>query len=237
MVIVGSITGNTNTFKVDTTPPLKPNTPIAAIVPAAQSSLTPMAQTATVKFTIEIPQTLDAESGVKNYRIWRKSAKDPNWAVITCNTATTTNSTVDVLKTQDLGDIYTYKLQVKNNANDWSDVSDVTNLDLRTNSVLIDTFYNGPNPFDSRTESTTLYYSLGNNADVEIRILDIFGYVVKKWSFASGTPGGSMTNSIVWDGTNTFGDKATKGAYFAVLKATDAAGNTMKKMCKIGVIL
>ena len=232
-----TITGNTNTFKVDLTPPTKPAAPRVEEVSAIQSAARISGQNLTpIKFTFDAPPSLDVESGIKCYKIWCKSAKNPNWSVITCNPAISSNTSIQIQQSQEMGDLYSYKIQVENNAVAWSDQSDVTYLDLRTSEALIDTFYNGPNPFDSRIEQTTLYYSLGSDADVDIRIIDIFGYLIRRWSFSAGMTGGSLSNTLIWDGTNTFGDKVSKGVYFAILKATDSQGNSMQKICKIGVI-
>ena len=75
-----------------------------------------------------------------------------------------------------------------------------------------------------------------DNADVDITIYDMFGYVVKRWSFAAGSAGGQLSNAIIWDGTNELGKKASKGGYILILKTNNSAGNKVEKKYLIGII-
>ena len=67
---------------------------------------------------------------------------------------------------------------------------------------------NYPNPF---TTSTAISYKLNNQSDVQITIYDILGREVKKFNIGEQQAG---VHGILWDGKNSFGQKATTGIYF-----------------------
>jgi len=70
---------------------------------------------------------------------------------------------------------------------------------------------NYPNPFSSMT---VVPYQLTTKSDVEVTVYDVLGRVVRK--IAAGTqPAGSHT--ILWDGTNTSGQRVAEGVYFYAL--------------------
>ncbi|MBI3548754.1 MAG: T9SS type A sorting domain-containing protein [Elusimicrobia bacterium] len=86
---------------------------------------------------------------------------------------------------------------------------------------------NYPNPFDSRTNKTTINFTLSTASTVVIRIYNIFGGKIREIN-ASGAAG---SNDVIWDGADDGGKKVSKGLYVAVLE-----GGGAKVTRKIGVI-
>ncbi len=219
-----------NVFRVDTTPPTAPNKL------KVQTLKTSSSNTTGTKFNIDTRPWLDPESGLKRYEIFQKKGVETEWvSIISGNVSTENFTSVDLEEQNDA--IYFYATRLQNKAGLWSELSDVSALDLRTNGLLIAALYNSPNPFDVRRQNTTLFYTLGADCDVEFVLYDMFGYLIRKWHFQLGATGGQkMFNSFVWDGTNQLGDKVSKGAYILFMKAADANGLTMQKKYSIGVI-
>ncbi len=85
---------------------------------------------------------------------------------------------------------------------------------LATSGVMI----NYPNPFDPLTASTTFIYELDADADSTLLIFNISAELVYKRTFPSGVNGGKEgTNSVEWNGINSFGEISANGVYFARL--------------------
>lgn len=74
---------------------------------------------------------------------------------------------------------------------------------------------NYPNPFNP---TTTIEYTIPQSGNVTIRIFDITGSVVYE-VLNSHSVGGNY--SMVWNGKNSFGDKASSGTYFYQLVVND----------------
>ena len=91
---------------------------------------------------------------------------------------------------------------------------------------------NYPNPFDSRTEVTTIIYSLSSTSEVKLTIYDLLGYPVREFASLDETSG---IKKIVWDGTNEEGLKVGKGGYICVLEICNGSIKTLSTR-KIGVI-
>jgi glucuronoarabinoxylan endo-1,4-beta-xylanase len=72
---------------------------------------------------------------------------------------------------------------------------------------------NYPNPFSS---STVVSYKLRTQSDIQVTIFDILGRVVRRIA-AAAQPSG--THSILWDGSNNFGQRVASGIYFYTLQA------------------
>ena len=81
---------------------------------------------------------------------------------------------------------------------------------------------NYPNPFNP---VTTLRYDLPEQAHVEIMIFDIMGREVKRLVNVQQTAG---FKSVVWDGTNEWGQPMSAGLYFYRISAGDF--HSVKKM-------
>ena len=101
---------------------------------------------------------------------------------------------------------------------------------------------NYPNPFGAETGVTHIDYYLEANADVTLKIFDLFGNLVWSRSIPSGSPGGmgrennAHPNSVVWDGRNNKGQKVGSGGYILVAKADSNGRNIMNKHRKIAVV-
>ncbi len=75
---------------------------------------------------------------------------------------------------------------------------------------------NYPNPFNPLAGSTTFIYELEADADSTLLIFNISAELVYKRTFSSGVNGAKEgTNSIEWNGTNSFGEISANGVYFA----------------------
>lgn len=106
---------------------------------------------------------------------------------------------------------------------------------FRDTPALIDEIANYPNPFDSRREETFITYRLAQNAEVRVRIHDLFGNAVRDFTFSPGEMGGRQgTNTIRWDGTDQTGQKVSKGGY--VCQILVQGEQTVRGIRKIGVI-
>lgn len=100
---------------------------------------------------------------------------------------------------------------------------------------LIEKLANYPNPFDSRKEETFITYQILQDLPVRVKIYDLFGYLVKEFSFVPGEMGGRAgENKVRWDGTDGSGQKVAKGGYICqiIVEGDQPAKGTRK----IGVI-
>jgi hypothetical protein len=98
---------------------------------------------------------------------------------------------------------------------------------------------NYPNPFGVESPLTHIDYYLSEDANVTLKIFDLFGNLVWSAEFAAGARGGqgrsgnSHPNSVEWAGVNDRGQKVGNGGYILVAKA-DANGkiimNTKRKI-------
>jgi hypothetical protein len=80
------------------------------------------------------------------------------------------------------------------------------------------TMINYPNPFDPGTESTVFIYELDSDADTTLLLFNISAELVFRRTFLSGQNGGKAgTNSVEWNGTNSFGEISANGVYFVRL--------------------
>ncbi len=80
------------------------------------------------------------------------------------------------------------------------------------------TMINYPNPFDPGAESTVFIYELDGDSDTALLIFNISAELVFRRTFLSGQNGGkSGTNSVEWNGTNSFGEISANGVYFVRL--------------------
>jgi len=91
---------------------------------------------------------------------------------------------------------------------------------------------NYPNPFDSRSGSTTIVYILEAEAEVKVRIFDLFGNQVREYP-SRWQQRGSV--SLEWDGTDDAGTKVARGGYIALIEICREADRLLA-MRKIGVI-
>ena len=109
----------------------------------------------------------------------------------------------------------------------WAKISDTSPAGRA--DVLVTNY---PNPFDSRQGATTILYRLQAESDVNVKIYDYFGNLVREYPEGRQSSG---TNRIVWDGTNEAGQKVAKGGYLLLLEMRRSDGTVLATR-KIAVI-
>ena len=77
------------------------------------------------------------------------------------------------------------------------------------------TITNYPNPFDSRSEFTTILYNLSAESSVKVKIFDLLGNQVREFPVRKE---GAGLNSLIWDGTDDTGRKVAKGGYLCAVE-------------------
>jgi flagellar hook assembly protein FlgD len=97
---------------------------------------------------------------------------------------------------------------------------------------LVVSVTNYPNPFDSRSERTTILFSLAQDSQVHVAIYDLLGNLVRQFPSKQESAG---TASIVWDGTNDDREKVAKGGYLVLVVANSETG-TAHAIRKVGVL-
>lgn len=86
-------------------------------------------------------------------------------------------------------------------------LSNIGNEKLATIIRTFGLFQNYPNPFNP---STTIEYELPKPGDVEVRIFNVNGQLVRSFSALSRTSG---LHATTWDGKNTSGEVVASGMY------------------------
>jgi hypothetical protein len=101
---------------------------------------------------------------------------------------------------------------------------------------------NYPNPFGVESAVTYIDYYLAEDAEVTLRIFDLFGNLVWSERFAAGSPGGMgrersvFPNHVPWDGRNDNGQKVGNGGYILIAKAIANGRTIMDAHRKIAVV-
>lgn len=101
---------------------------------------------------------------------------------------------------------------------------------------------NYPNPFGLDSPSTSIDYYLSEDADVTLKIFDLFGNLVWTANFDASTPGGMgrgqsvHPNSVEWAGVNDNGQEVANGGYILIAKATANGKVIMESKRKIVVV-
>jgi hypothetical protein len=76
------------------------------------------------------------------------------------------------------------------------------------------------NPFDPRSGTTKLKYSLSQDHEITIYIFDIRGQRIWEYRAAAGEEGGKEgANEVIWDGITAFGSSASNGVYLVHVTA------------------
>ncbi len=131
---------STNLFLVDATPPNKPNS-LAVQTYALNSypgSMTVKSSLMGLHFLVDTRSLLDPESGLLRYKIMKKASSTPVWHDIVSADVTSLNAIqVDYIENNNA--INDYALMVQNGSGLWSVMSDINEVDLRSNGALIDT--------------------------------------------------------------------------------------------------
>ncbi|MFH2033582.1 MAG: hypothetical protein ABIJ26_02615 [Candidatus Margulisiibacteriota bacterium] len=77
---------------------------------------------------------------------------------------------------------------------------------------------NYPNPFDPRTQTTSIAYVLSKSANIELRLYDLMGNFLYKANFAADAAGAKAGyNEVTWDGKTGSGTTVGNGIYIYVL--------------------
>ncbi|HSQ60303.1 MAG TPA: hypothetical protein VLT84_07705, partial [Acidobacteriota bacterium] len=88
-----------------------------------------------------------------------------------------------------------------------------------------------PNPFRAGRESVLLAYRLAGDAPVKVRIVTLFGELVRELAFPGGAAGGARgLNEVPWDGRNGAGRLVAPGVYVARIE-----GGGVNESVKVGV--
>lgn len=112
------------------------------------------------------------------------------------------------------------------NAMNTSFVSAPSSSNQITEFFPADKAYNWPNPVYG--SSTNIRYYTSEDADVNIKIVDLAGELVAE---LNGHANGGFDNEIIWDVS-----KVQSGIYFARLEVKGVSGNSANKVIKIAVI-
>ncbi len=96
---------------------------------------------------------------------------------------------------------------------------------------------NYPNPFAASREVTHIQYILREDAAIEIKVFDLLGDPVWRWSCRGGEVGGiTGTNVVAWDGRNEAGMVVANGGYLCVVRARPTSGPEAELVRKIAVM-
>ena len=107
----------------------------------------------------------------------------------------------------------------------FSSVTDVQNEKWATVIKTFSLLQNYPNPFNP---STTVEYQLPASGDVEVRVFDIAGHLVRTLESGFQVQG---EHRVIWDGRDNAGQGVASGPYFCQVVFGDAA--IAKKMLLI----
>ena len=104
---------------------------------------------------------------------------------------------------------------VSADSNGYEGSLDVTVEAYDSNTEIIGTPYNYPNPFKPTSgEKTTILYSLSTNTDAKLYIYDVTGKLVTSLLCPAGTIGGLKgENPLEWDGKGQLGRVCGNGVY------------------------
>ena len=115
-------------------------------------------------------------------------------------------------------------------ANDVAGISGSISFSVKTydSLCLIGTPINYPNPFKpAHGQSTTLRYTLSQDADITIMLYDITGKHIWRRSYVAGTSGGAIgQNEISWNGYTDFSNRVGNGVYiYFITSGSKVLGN------------
>ena len=218
-------------LKTDFTPPPKSSAPINNSPGAVGMKV--FSQTGS--YLVYWTPVRDEESEVIDYELQERTDSSPNWISI----AVTSSTQYEI--TRQAQHFYYYRVRARNYAGLWGEFSDTSKVAfISPPGELISDFSTFPNPFDSRKTNATIAYTLNQDADVKIKIYDLFGNEIKKFEYQKGTTGATIgphgkIDNIFWDGTDNDNKKVGFGMYILVIEA-DSGLEKMKKTWKIGLI-
>jgi flagellar hook assembly protein FlgD len=102
----------------------------------------------------------------------------------------------------------------------------VIGTQLRSGDFVL--FQNFPNPFNPET---WIPYKLDVTADVEIRIYNVNGQLIRNLILGKQVPGTYLIKgkAAYWNGLNNYGEQVSSGIYFYQFLANDKKSD-LKKM-------
>ncbi|MEW5907351.1 MAG: FlgD immunoglobulin-like domain containing protein, partial [Elusimicrobiota bacterium] len=180
---------------------------------------------------ISWPDAVTGPSGLAYYAVEERSGTGPVWTRISTTTALSLIIAKSGLSPSSLSrppGTYFYRVSAVNNAGVAGEPTAPLSVNIDLGLLPAISHVSAyPNPFDSRSRSVTLNFTLSRAAEVQVSIYTVFGSRIRSFSLA----GAAGANETVWDGADDSGRKVSKGMYICVIKAA-GIGETVK----IGVI-
>ncbi len=164
--------------------------------------------------TIQVSWSLNPESDIQSYHIYRASTIEEEMEIAQVSAADSVYMDSDI----SLGEEYTYRIVAVDASNNFGEFSDpvyvVADIRSATENAAQQPFEfklerNYPNPFNP---TTTISYSVAEQAHVSLVIYDVLGRAVKTLVNENRVPG---VYDIVWDATDETGNSVATGLYFA----------------------
>ncbi|MBN2407027.1 MAG: hypothetical protein JXJ19_04970 [Elusimicrobia bacterium] len=176
------------------------------------------------------------ESGIKRYELQERRDTSPIWKTIRLVDGEENNVFIEG---QPENHFYYYRVRAQDNAGNWGDWSDDSSAAITgLPDEVVSEVSNYPNPvrFDKGDQKTTITYLINEDADVDIYLYDMMGYLVKRWKFKKGTQGGRLgENHFDWFGINENEANVAKGGYILRIVVKSSKG-TIEKTRKIAII-
>jgi len=221
------------TFRVDLNPPSSPGAPL----PDQQRSKPAVPQ---VSYNVSWDHALDnasaVESGVLKYELQERMDTSPVWKTVDYVSG---SENTYFFENKPPGHFFYYRIRAQDNAGNWGEWSEVSGAAITgLPKEAVSNVSNYPNPvrFDKGHEKTIITYILKEDADVDVYLYDMMGYLVKKWNFRKGKKGGvAGENHFEWFGLNEVGASVAKGGYLMRIVVHSSEG-TVEKTRKIGII-
>jgi|GEM_PF-2063218 len=212
-------------FHVDLTAPVMPSA--APYIPSG---------TGGTSFWLNWYPAVDYESNVSTYTLERQVNTSPLWETVSESiSGSLTAYHIDNLTN---GYFYRFRVKSRNGAGTVSSysLSSAWYTPLSPGEVIKE-ISSYPNPVDIRDTNVTITYILNADMQAVLKIYDVFGELVKTFSFNLGENGGANgPNSVTWDGRNELGNKVSTGMYFLYIDVKTPAGSTEHKTWKIGIM-
>ncbi|MBI4056742.1 MAG: hypothetical protein HY399_04255, partial [Elusimicrobia bacterium] len=222
--IVPSINGRPILMiRPDPTPPTVPSVP------------RPLGGGSGNSYTLQWDPSADTESKVLLYEIQERQDTNPVWKTIALIPARRNGDAANtslIISGKPAGSFFTYRTRAYNAAgvvSAWSTESAAAGVGA-VSSEVISQVSNYPNPVDSRKGGpegqAVITYVLNSDAEVKITLYDLLGYVVREYTFTSGSQGGRKgPNFVTWDGKNGLGSIVSKGGYIARIQVQAPTGS------------
>jgi hypothetical protein len=129
---------------------------------------------------------------------------------------------------------HTLKVKAWDVANNSSE-SEINFVVAESGELILKHVLNYPNPFTTNTSFYFNHNKANQSLDVQIQIFTVSGKLVKSIQ-TTITPSGFLSDPILWDGRDDFGDRIGKGVYIYRLKVKDSEGNSAEKFEKLVIL-